>query len=158
MAFSTTHPCPIWGALPGADALYDAWKAIREARHVPWDADHAALWRAEFARNLAIGFERFSAHVRLSEAPGSALRSLASQHASSGWLRSQFADDEELLGQLQQLLAEVEQVAHPEIEHVVQFSEEAVMLEMKLAMHQNRLHELLEQQLQEPPRGLAIAR
>ncbi len=146
MTLSSTSPVMLPG---GPDPLYEAWEALRLARQVAWNAQSPGGWRAGFHQQIARAWSLVSAHVE--QAAGfEATR--ARRAMDDAALSRQEEDHEALLAQLRELAGVVTEAIPADIHTLVECTERAAMIEIRVAMHQNRLHELLERSGTRGPR------
>lgn len=128
----------------GSDPLYEAWEALRLARQVPWSAQGAGGWRAAFQRHISRAGELVRAHVEQADSPEVAAIARPAE-GSASLRRRQLDDHPALLQQLHELIKGLEASSPGDVHSVVECNERAALIEIRVAMHQNRLHELLAQ-------------
>ena len=140
MTLSSTSP--VFAPGGWADPLYEAWEALRLARLVAWSAEAPAPWRSTFQRQVARARQLLAEHVEQGDGPETVLARRADTSAA---FRRQVEEHPALLQQLDELTRDASAAKPGDIHAVVECSERAAMVEIRLAMHQNRLHELLTQ-------------
>jgi len=145
MTLSLTSPFPLPAGKP--DHLYEAWEALRLARQVPWSAHEPGSWHLEFHEQISRAQRLISAHV--DEVDG-AEATLVRRGAVSA-LRQQLEDHAVLLNQIRKVLGEVEVAGPGDVHAVVDLSERTALIEMRVAMHQNRLLKFFGQSAAESP-------
>ncbi|MBI5947425.1 MAG: hypothetical protein HY875_04730 [Chloroflexi bacterium] len=140
MTLSSTSP--VFAPGSGDDPLYEAWEALRLARQVPWSVEAPAHWRSTFERQVSRARRLLVEHIEQGDGPEIVL---ARRADASGAFRRQVEEHPALLQQLDDLTRDASAAKPGDIHAVVECSERAAMVEIRLAMHQNRLHELLTQ-------------
>ncbi|MBK6663464.1 MAG: hypothetical protein IPG47_12240 [Thermoflexaceae bacterium] len=140
MVFSSTSPISPSIDEAGAGALFAAWEAMRRARELPWNADDADSWLAAFHREVTGARALLLAHVAVAESPSSPLLDRPSE---PGAVSRQLDEHEQLVASIDQILAAASAGTGGTIDRVVDVTERAILLEIRMAMHLNRLHGLL---------------
>lgn len=156
VTFSMISPLSSYDDESNNDHAFQAWEAIRRAQRTRWDASHAQRWRAEFRRHVTEARNRIVAHHQASRAPGSPVaRFIATAGNEARLVREHLAEHRWLRERLNELVQAVESRSTATVEDVVELTERAILLEIQLARHQNRLQGLLGRSA--PPAPIALA-
>ncbi len=140
-----TCPLPARGDTLGADPLYNAWEEVRLARRVPWDAMRPEAWRKRFQGHLANARAQFLGHIAAAEAPGAVPVAICGSVGDApNWLLAQLSEHAALSDAFEELHDRVCSAAATFVDAIVDVSERAILLEMQIARHQNRLRAALE--------------
>lgn len=146
MTFSHTQPLVL--ANDGdaeLDPLYEAWSVVREARRVPVDLG-IDIWAREIRAMLERVEAAVSAHIDTMEADDSPLMArLRSDPEDSRAVQEQVAEHARLTAAAAETLHALDR---PELGNgeVVAVAERLIELEIALARHLNRLHEIFGRQ------------
>ena len=139
MTLSQTRPIVLSVGQP--DHLYEAWEALRLARQIPWCANSPSDWRFEFRFHVSRARNLVEAHAN--QVDGA--EAILTRQGEGAMLRQQIEDHDVLLSQVSELLEGIDAARPGGVQTVVELSERAALVEMLVALHQNRLHRLLGQ-------------
>lgn len=140
MVFSSTSPIPGANDEAGSGVLFHAWESMRRARELPWDAATPETWLEDFHHEVCGARALLLAHIAAAEAPSSRLFDVPSE---PGAVAREFDDHARLLADVDQLLAAASDTGHGAVDRVVDVTERAILLEIRMAIHHNRLLALL---------------
>ncbi|MEX0783986.1 MAG: hypothetical protein WD557_15200 [Dehalococcoidia bacterium] len=146
MTFSHTQPLVVTRP-DGAemDPLYDAWSMLREARRVPIDLG-IDFWAREVAAMVHKVVAAISVHTDVMEAEDSPLmQRLRTDPEDARAVQDQVAEHHQLMSTTSEILASLED---PGLDNgqVLAVAERLIELEIALARHLNRLHEIFGRQ------------
>jgi hypothetical protein len=146
MTFSHTQPLVVTRA-DGAemDPLYDAWSLLREARRVPIDLG-VEFWAREVASMVHRVVGAISVHTASMEADESPLMArLRGDGDDARAVQEQVSEHHQLATATDEILAALE---HRGMDNgqVLAVAERLIELEIALARHLNRLHEIFGRQ------------
>lgn len=141
---SLARPLPYLSTHAEGDALHEAWLAVRHSREVPWEQGASEAWKAAFLAHVLRARAHLIVHIEQSECEGSALLRLAARnYAAARAVERQFEDHRQLIGLVLHLIGRLEAPGPAHVEEVIALIEDATLFEMRLAMHANRLNNLL---------------
>lgn len=141
---SLARPLPTPPSHQEGDALHEAWLAARRSREVPWEQGASEAWKAAFLGHILRARGHLIVHIEQSECEGSALLRLAARsYAAARAVERQFEDHRQLIGLVLHLVGRLEAPGPARVEEVIALIEDATLFEMRLAMHANRLNNLL---------------
>lgn len=146
MTFSHTQPLVVTRP-DGAemDPLYDAWSLLREARRVPIDLG-IELWAREVASMIHRVVAAISVHTTSMEAEESPLMAkLRGEPDDARAVQAQVSEHHQLATATDEILAVLEDSAMDNGQ-VLGVAERLIELEIALARHLNRLHEIFGRQ------------
>jgi hypothetical protein len=146
MTFSNTQPLVV-SRPDGAeiDPLYDAWSLLREARRVPIDLGIEA-WARQVAAMMHRVVTAISVHTEAMEAEGSPLLEQARLNAHDARaVQDEVSEHQKLAAATAEVLASLEQRGIDRGE-VLAVAERLIELEIAVARHLNRLHEIFGRQ------------
>lgn len=146
----TTPPKPAGSAeydpLAGDDPLLEAWSALRQLRTTPFEAAESHHWRNAVRALARSASEAVSRHIMMAERETSTPRRiLSSGRSRSNIAYAQLAEHRHLLAEAHAFERRCRSI--PEVVEdiwvVVDVTESAIVLEMMVARHRNRLVELI---------------
>jgi hypothetical protein len=146
MTFSHTQPLVVTRP-DGAemDPLYDAWSLLREARRVPIDLG-IELWAREVASMVHRVVAAISVHTASMEAEESPLMAkLRDEPDDARAVQAEVSEHHQLSAATDEILATLED-PHLDNGQVLGIAERLIELEIALARHLNRLHEIFGRQ------------
>ena len=146
MTFSHTQPLVVTRP-DGAemDPLYDAWSLLREARRVPIDLG-IELWAREVASMIHRVVAAISVHTTSMEAEESPLMAkLRGETDDARAVQAQVSEHHQLSVATDEILATLED-SDLDNGQVLGVAERLIELEIALARHLNRLHEIFGRQ------------
>jgi hypothetical protein len=146
VTFSNTQPLVV-SRPDGAeiDPLYDAWSLLREARRVPIDLGIEA-WARDVAAMMHRVVSAISVHTRAMEAEESPLLDhLRLSPDGARAVQTQVSEHHQLAAATAEILASLEADSMDRGE-VLAVAERLIELEIALARHLNRLHEIFGRQ------------
>ncbi len=146
MTFSNTQPLVV-SRPDGAevDPLYDAWSLLREARRVPIDLGIEA-WARDVAAMMHRVVAAIAVHTRAMEAEDSPLMEQLRQNPEDARaVQDEVSEHAKLSAATSEILGTLEK-GRIERSGVLAVAERLIELEIALARHLNRLHEIFGRQ------------
>lgn len=140
MVFSSTSPIPGTSDVAGGGVLFHAWESVRRARELAWDTAAPETWLEDFRHEMTGARALLLAHIAAAEAPSSRLFDVPTE---PGAVSREFDEHAKLLADMDQILAAANDTGHGAVDRVVDVTERAILLEIRIAIHHNRLHALL---------------
>lgn len=126
------------------DPLAEARDMLRAAARLPFAANQPAAWRARFAQHVATARAAVRQHITRSSRPDSPMNEIARDEPRlQAVIDKQRAEHAQLVHQADLLWAEADSVPDVDIWRMIDLGEKAILLEMALARHHNRLVRLV---------------
>lgn len=122
------------------DAIVEARELLRQAARVPFAASQPAAWHARFHELAVDAQAALTRHIARSQVPGSPWSEVERPEPRlQPVLDRQREEHEALVKQAADLVADVGEPAEVDIWRMIDLGEKAILLEMALARHHNRL-------------------
>jgi hypothetical protein len=126
------------------DPIGDARELLRRAARLPFAANYPLAWSSKFAQLIGDARSSVRQHIARATRPDSPMAQIEREeprlHAA---IERQRAEHTELARQMEDLHAEVSIVGDVDIWRMIELGEQAILLEMALARHHNRLMRLV---------------
>jgi hypothetical protein len=126
------------------DPIGEAREMLRKAARLPFAASHPLAWSSKFAQLVGGARGCVWQHITKAARPDSALarveRDEPRLHPAIERQREEHAD---LARQVDDLYSEVSVAGEVDIWRMIELGERAILLEMQLARHQNRLLQMM---------------
>ena len=122
------------------DPIADAREALRQAARVPFAANQPMAWHGRFRELVLTARRDLGRHIVSSQLPGSPLSEVArSEPRLQSVIDRQREEHEALVRQADDLVAGAGEASEVDIWRMIDLGEKAILLEMALARHHNRL-------------------
>lgn len=129
---------------PADDPIQDARDILRQAARLPFAAGHPRQWSTRFIRHVGDARSALRHHIARTLRPDSPIRQLeAEEPRLHSALERQREEHLTLARQADELYAEASANPDVDIWRMIDLGERAIMLEMALARHHNRLLRLV---------------
>lgn len=126
------------------DPLAEARDTLRAAARLPFAASHPAQWRAKFVHHVATARSAVRQHITKSSRPDSPMNEIAREEPRlQAVIEKQRAEHAQLAHQADLLCEEAGSSPNVDIWRMIDLGEKAILLEMALARHHNRLVRLV---------------
>jgi hypothetical protein len=134
----SSHP------IQNRDPLAEARDLLRSAARLPFVASHPETWLAKFSHQAEMARSAVRQHILKSARPDSPMNELARDEPRlQAVIDKQRAEHAQLVRQAELLCAEAQESPNVDIWRMIDLGEKAILLEMALARHHNRLVRLV---------------
>jgi len=121
------------------DPIVQARESLRQAARAPFSASRPMAWHGRFRELVLRAQSQLSRHIVNAQMPGSPWSELRPEPRLQHLFDRQRDEHQALVCQAQQLVDGVEESADIDIWRMIDLSEKAILLEIALARHHNRL-------------------
>jgi hypothetical protein len=126
------------------DAIADARELLRQAARVPFAASKPMAWHSRFSEFVLVARRDIARHIVTSQIPGSPMSEVErTEPRLQPVIDRQREEHEALVREADELVAGVGEPAEVDIWRMIELGEKAILLEMALARHHNRLVRLV---------------
>ncbi|MEO9254733.1 MAG: hypothetical protein ABI305_04290 [Tepidiformaceae bacterium] len=130
--------------LAQSDPIADAREFLRKASHLPFAASHPFAWSARFAQLIADARGSVKQHIiRAARTDSPMMQIERDEPRLKDAIERQRQEHADLARQIEDLYAEVSVANDIDIWRMIDLGEKAILLEMALARHHNRLVRLV---------------
>ena len=125
------------------DPIVEAREKLRQAARIPFAAARPAVWQARFQAHAASARQAVRDHIRLAALPDSPITRIEQQAPRLiGMVQRQRDEHEAVSRQADELVELAGDHGKIDIWQMIDLDEKAILLEMALARHHNRLMQL----------------
>lgn len=126
------------------DPLADAREKLRQAARLPFHAAQPGSWRDSFRQLTQDARAGIRRHIWLAGLPDSPLNRVeAAEPRFNLQVEAQRSEHEKFSADVDDLVVDANEAAPADIWKMIELGERAILLEMALARHHNRLSELI---------------
>jgi predicted RNase H-like nuclease (RuvC/YqgF family) len=131
-------------AVPSPDPISDARELLRRAARLPFAASHPLAWSSRFTQLVADARSSIRQHITRSGRPDSPMARIEREEPRlRAVIERQREEHAELTRQIEDLYTEANMSGKVDIWRMIELGERAILLEMALARHHNRLAQLV---------------
>ena len=128
------------------DPIQEARDLLRQAAHLPFSARFPGQWSTRFTGHIAAARGALRRHIARTARPGSTINRIeAAEPRLHAALERQREEHTALSRQVDELYTEANLHLDADIWRMIDLGERAILLEMALARHHNRLARLLDE-------------
>ncbi len=127
-------------AVAPGDPIADARELLRKAARLPFAASHPFAWSSRFAQLVGDARHCVGQHIMRATRPDSPMSEIEREEPRlHSAIERQRQEHTELARKIEDLYAEVSVASNVDIWRMIDLGEKAILLEMALARHHNRL-------------------
>ncbi len=140
-----------------ADPIADARTLLRKAAHLPFAASHPFAWSSRFSQLVADARTSVRQHISRATRADSPMSQIERDEPRlAAAIERQRQEHDYLARQIEDLYAEVSVAGAVDIWRMIELGERAILLEMALARHHNRLAQIVYETTQRELAGEAV--
>ena len=142
--FTPTAPTALAAVASTHDPIADAREMLRRAAHLPFAASQPGVWSSRFVQHVGSARDFVRQHIFKSLRPDSPMSAIGREEPRlTTAIRRQKQEHADLAQAAEELYAQAKMSSTADIWRMIELGEQAILLEMALARHHNRLTQLV---------------